>query len=64
MTTNSVPPLQAFGKLASPSRWRQMQYFTLLRLDEYLPKPKIRAKQLKWEDDLELRSKFLDRRVS
>ncbi len=32
--------------------------------DEYLPKPEIPKKELKWEDDLELRSKFIDRRVS
>ena len=32
--------------------------------DEYLPKPEIPKKELKWEEDLELRSKFLDRRVS
>jgi len=33
-------------------------------IDEYLPKPEIPKKELKWEDDLELRSKFIDRRVS
>lgn len=32
--------------------------------DEYLPKPEIPRKELRWEDDLELRSKFLERRVS
>ena len=36
----------------------------MLVSDEYLPKPDIPKKDLKWEDDLELRSKFLDRRVS
>ncbi len=29
-----------------------------------MPKPEIPKKELKWEDDLELRSKFIDRRVS
>ena len=32
-------------------------------LDEYLPKPEIPKRELQWENDLELRSKFIDHRV-
>jgi hypothetical protein len=39
-------------------------YLNNFLIDEYLPKPEIPKRDLKWENDLELRSKFIDRRVS
>lgn len=49
-------------QIGSPIKMKTKTLPTVQEFDEYLPKPEISKKELKWEEDLELRSKFLDRR--
>ncbi|CAF1411887.1 unnamed protein product [Adineta steineri] len=51
-------------QVGSPIKMKTQTLPTAEEFDEYLPKPEIPKRNLKWEDDLELRSKFLDRRVN
>lgn len=61
MKTNVLPTTDEFGKLICLNIFiNLLPIFT----DEYLPKPEVPKKRLNWEEDLELRSKFIDRRVS
>jgi hypothetical protein len=62
MKTKTLPTAPEFGKNYKLIYFLQLCLFVFL--DEYLPKPDMPKKELKWEDDLELRSKFIDRRVS
>ncbi|UJR35310.1 hypothetical protein I4U23_028072 [Adineta vaga] len=49
-------------QVGSPIKMKTQILPTTDEFDEYLPKPQISRKQLIWEEDLELRSKFIDRR--
>ncbi|CAF2393131.1 unnamed protein product [Rotaria sp. Silwood2] len=49
-------------QVGSPIKMKTRTLPTAEEFDEYLPKPEIPKKQIKWEDDLELRSRFIDRR--
>lgn len=61
MKTKAFPEAQTFGK--KKTIVSSMIPMSIV-LDEFLPKPVIPKRTLQWENDLELRSKFLDRRVS
>ncbi|CAF1675910.1 unnamed protein product, partial [Didymodactylos carnosus] len=49
-------------QVGSPITMKTKMLSPVKTFDEYLPKPEIPKKELNWEEDLELRSKFLDRR--
>ncbi|CAF0723009.1 unnamed protein product [Rotaria sordida] len=49
-------------QVGSPIKMKTRTLPTAEEFDEFLPKPEIPKKEIKWEDDLELRSRFIDRR--
>ncbi|CAF1465793.1 unnamed protein product [Rotaria magnacalcarata] len=49
-------------QVGSPIKMKTRNIPEAEQFDEYLPKPEIPKRELEWENDLELRSRFIDRR--
>ncbi len=51
-------------QIGSPAVMKATEPPKQIELDEYLPKPVIEKKELNWENDTQLYSQYLDRKVS